>query len=169
MSNSALRGFLSILVLKTLGEGPKSGYTLMRFVHERIGIKPSPGSMYPLLENLSQKGLLKSSKQGKTNTYTLTQKGRNYLESLEEKRGECLCRITEAFRMLSTITGEDMQFPLTMVQNLQKGVLPFKEINPEWSGLREELFRRMQQGTLQKNAKEIRKILGTAKRKIRSL
>lgn len=169
MSNSSLRGFLNILVLKTLVKGPKSGYALMRFVHEKIGIKPSPGSMYPLLENLSQKGLLKSSKKGKTNTYALTQKGKTYIASIEEKRGECLCRITEAFRMLSTITGEDMQFPIAVVQSLQKGVLPFKEINPEWNSLREELFTRMQQNALQKNAKRIRAILGAAKREIHSL
>ena len=52
MASSMLRGFLRIVVLKALAESPKSGYALMKYIEERIGSKPSSGSMYPLLDKL---------------------------------------------------------------------------------------------------------------------
>ncbi len=81
MASSMLRGFLKIVVLKALADGPKSGYALMKFVEERVGSKPSSGSMYPLLEKLSKEGLI-SSKGTKKKEYNLTVEGKHTLHRL---------------------------------------------------------------------------------------
>ena len=60
MTSSMLRGFLKIVVLKALAESPKSGYSLMKFIEERVGSKPSSGSMYPLLDSLKTEGLVEA-------------------------------------------------------------------------------------------------------------
>jgi|SRR3989344_6545817 len=166
MTTSCLHGFLNIVVLKSLAEGPKSGYSLMRLVHERVGIKPSPGSMYPLLDQLKKEGLVQVKGVRRSKEYRLTLTGKKRIKSLDDKRNLCLDRIREGMKMLSAITGEDMTFPLTMIESLKKGMIPFKEINPEWNDLREELFRRMQQKTL-KNPK-IKAALLCAYRKIKA-
>ncbi|MBI4140237.1 PadR family transcriptional regulator [Candidatus Woesearchaeota archaeon] len=169
MASSMIRGFLNILVLKALGEEPKSGYNLMKFVEKRIGVKPSPGSIYPLLEQLESEGFIEIKKKGKAKEYKLTATGRKKLSAIEEKRCECLCNFTEGMKMLSALTGEDMSFPMAMVENMHKGIMPFKEINPEWDTLRNELFVQMQKGTLKQNSKKIRTVLAKTNKELKSL
>jgi len=167
MTSSMIRGFLKIVVLKALGKAPQSGYSLMKFVQEKVGVKPSPGSMYPLLENLQDEELVDVKGVGRRKEYRLTNQGRKQLSMIEEKREECLSKLVEGMKMMSALTGEDMSFPLAMVEKLRKGILPFKEINPEWDTLRNALFSMMKNNTLKKNSKRIRKALARANKEVR--
>ncbi len=169
MASSMLRGFLKIVVLKALADGPKSGYSLMKFVEERVGSKPSPGSMYPLLDNLRKEGLVNVKGVGRAKEYSLTVDGKHKLHAVEEKRNECLNNFLEGMKMLSAMTGEDMSFPMAMVESMRKGVFPFKEINPEWDNVRNELFMLMRQGKLNEKAPKVRKILSSAFKELKSL
>jgi len=162
-----LRGFLKIVVLKALGESPKSGYSLMKFIEERVGSKPSPGSMYPLLEGLKKEGLVDAKGVGRSTEYKLTIDGRHKLHLIEEKRNECLTNFLEGMKMLSALTGEDMSFPMAMVENMRKGVFPFKEINPEWDNVRNHVFMLMKQGKLKEKAPKVRKILARAYKELK--
>ena len=161
MNNTVLRGFLRILVLKALGEGPKSGYCLMKFVEERIGSKPSSGSIYPLLEMLKREHLVDAKGVGRSTEYIITNEGRKKLQLIEEKRNECLCNFLNGMKMLSALTGEDMSFPKTIIESMQKGEVPFKEI-PEWHKLRKILFTMFQNGELKSNVSRVRRILANA-------
>lgn len=164
MASSMLRGFLRIVVLKALAESPKSGYSLMKFVEERVGVKPSPGSMYPLLDNLKKEGLVAVKGVGRAKEYKLTISGRHNLHIVDEKRNECLSNFLEGMKMLSALTGENLSFPMAMVESMKKGVFPFKEINPEWDNVRNEVFMLMRQGKLKAKAPKVRRILaGTFK------
>lgn len=168
MPSSMIRGFLNILVLKALAESPKSGYLLMKFVEERVGVKPSPGSIYPLLEQMEKYKLIQIKKSGRAKEYKLTNEGNKKLSLIEQKRCECLCNFTEGMKVLSALTGEDMSYPLAMVQNMHKGMLPFKEINPEWDEFRNKLFLLMQKGELKQKAAKIRKILSRANKELKA-
>ena len=64
-----IRGHLKIFVLKLLNEESKSGYKLMDEIEEILGKRPSSGSMYPLLENLTSENFVVSKKEGKTKSY----------------------------------------------------------------------------------------------------
>jgi len=163
-----LRGFLKVVVLKALGEGPKSGYALMRHVQDRMGVRPSPGSVYPLLDQLKKERLVGVKGVGRAKEYRLTAEGVQRLTIIEEKRSECLCSLIEGMKMLSAITGEDMSFPIAMVERARRGELPFKEINPEWDRVRDALFLLMRQGRLQEKAHKIRKILAAAYKRLRA-
>lgn len=162
MSCSMLRGFLKIVVLKALAEGPKSGYALMKFVEERVGSKPSSGSMYPLLDNLAKEGLVEVKGTARSKEYKLTVAGKHNLELVEEKRNECLSSMIEGMKMVSALTGEDMHFPMAMVESIRKGEIPFKEINPEWDTLRNQMFGMWKSGELKKKSSKVRKVLASA-------
>jgi len=164
-----LRGFLKIVVLKALADGPKSGYSLMKFVMERVGSKPSPGSMYPLLDNLKKEGLVDVKGVGRAKEYKLTVEGKHKLHAIDEKRNECLSNFIEGMKMLSALTGEDMSFPMAMVESMRKGVFPFKEINPEWDNVRNEVFMLMRQGKLKEKAPRVRKILAAAFKELKAV
>lgn len=164
-----IRGFLNVLVLKELDGGPKSGYEMMKHIEERIGTKPSPGSIYPLLEELKKDRLVEFKGDGRSKSYNLTAEGKKRLKSMYGKREECLRSFIEGMKMLSAMTGEDMTFPMAMVDSMRKGVFPFKEINPEWDQMREMIFGMMKKNTLGKNSKQVRKIIGNALKEMKSL
>lgn len=164
-----IRGFLNILVLKELEESPKSGYEMMKHIEERIGTKPSPGSIYPLLEELKKDRLVEFKGDGRSKEYHLTAEGKKRLKQMDEKREECLHSFIEGMKMLSAMTGEDMTFPMAMVDSMRKGVFPFKEINPEWDQFRDALFVMMRKNALGKNSKQVRKIISNALREMKSL
>jgi len=169
MASSMLRGFLKVVVLKALVEGPKSGYALMKYVESKVGSKPSPGSMYPLLDNLTKEGLVEGRGVGRTKEYKLTIEGRHKLESVEEKRNECMCNMLEGMKMISALTGEDMSFPMAMVESVRKGEFPFKEVNPEWDNLRGQMFVMWKSGMLKQKAPKVRKILAAAYKGLKSV
>lgn len=63
----AQRGWLRPTVLKILGEGPMNGIEIMNSIQEmsRGWWRPSPGSVYPLLEALSTEGMIRKREDGK--------------------------------------------------------------------------------------------------------
>ena len=164
-----LRGFLKIVVLKALGESSKSGYSLMKYVEEKVGSKPSSGSMYPLLDALKADGLVEAKGVGRSTEYKLTITGKHKLETIEEKRNECLESMLEGMKMMSALTGEDMHFPMAMIESVRKGEMPFKEVNPEWDNLRNQMFVMWKSGQLKKNAPKVRKILSTTFKELKSV
>lgn len=166
---TCLRGFLPIVVLSALAESPKSGYTLMKHIHERVGVKPSSGSIYPLLDHLKTQGIITSKTRGRSTEYAITKTGKEQLAAIEQKRDERLTKIIESMKMLSTITGENMTFPIGMITALKSGTLPFKEINPEWEHVRKTLFTTLQNNTLAKNAPRVKSILRETHRKLKTL
>ncbi|PSN83212.1 hypothetical protein B9Q11_03210 [Candidatus Marsarchaeota G2 archaeon ECH_B_SAG-F08] len=71
---------LRFWVLYTLKHSPSTGAEIMDEV-ERMSFglwRPSPGSIYPLLEQLSKEGVIRKRDDGK---YELTEKGREEVES----------------------------------------------------------------------------------------
>ena len=61
------RGLLRFLVLKFLSEKPMSGAEIVNKIEHETGgkWKPSPGSIYPLLAGLQERGFTQESSQSK--------------------------------------------------------------------------------------------------------
>ena len=134
-----------------------------------MGSKPSPGSMYPLLDNLTKEDLIDGKGVGRTKEYKLTVEGRHKLEAIEEKRNECMNNMLEGMKMLSALTDEDMSFPMAMIESVRKGVLPFKEVNPEWDNLRNQMFVMWKTGVLKIKSAKVRKILSSAYKELKAV
>ncbi|MBO0804335.1 MAG: helix-turn-helix transcriptional regulator [Nocardiopsaceae bacterium] len=75
------RGDVRAAVLDLLAEGqPWNGYQIIQAVAERThGVwRPSAGSVYPVLQQLEDEGLIRPRGEGRRRMYTLTDEGRAY-------------------------------------------------------------------------------------------
>ena len=71
-----MRGFLSFQILWLLSKKDMCGEGLAVEIEKRRGDKPKPGTLYPALKDLSDKGLIEGKKSGKEVTYALTKEGK---------------------------------------------------------------------------------------------
>jgi DNA-binding PadR family transcriptional regulator len=82
----ARRGDIRTAALLLLNEEPRNGYQIMQEVQERSdGVwRPSPGSVYPALQQLEDEGLIRSQESDGRKLFQLTDAGRDYVT----ERGE---------------------------------------------------------------------------------
>jgi DNA-binding PadR family transcriptional regulator len=70
------RGGITYLVLGTLLEQPRHGYDIMEQFERRRGFRPSPGSIYPVLQMLEEGGYIVGSDVDGKRVFTVTDAGR---------------------------------------------------------------------------------------------
>ncbi|HUA95752.1 MAG TPA: PadR family transcriptional regulator [Acidimicrobiales bacterium] len=81
------RGDIRRGVLSALQDGPAHGYEIMRRLEERSGgiWRPSPGSVYPLLQMLEDEGLVRAEARDGTRVFELTDAGRAEAEAAQQE------------------------------------------------------------------------------------
>lgn len=79
----ARRGDVRAAVLALLDEESRNGYQLITEIEQRSGgvWKPSPGSVYPVLAQLEDEGLVEPSREGGCKAFVLTDAGRDEVAS----------------------------------------------------------------------------------------
>jgi len=82
----ARRGDVRTAALLLLDEGPRNGYQIMQDIEERSGgvWRPSPGSVYPALQQLEDEGLVRATEADGRKQFELTDAGKAYVA----ERGE---------------------------------------------------------------------------------
>ncbi len=72
------RGDVRLAILGLLAEGPQNGYAVIKTIAERTdgAWKPSPGSVYPTLQQLVDEDLVVSTGDGRKTLFELTDAGR---------------------------------------------------------------------------------------------
>ncbi|MUN36230.1 PadR family transcriptional regulator [Actinomadura litoris] len=86
----APKGNVRAAILALLAEEPRNGYQIIQEINERSGEawKPSPGAVYPALQQLADEGLITAEEGGGRRTYRLTAEGGAYVaehaDELEE-------------------------------------------------------------------------------------
>ena len=94
-----MKGFLSFLTLWLLSKKKMTGAEITQELEKRRGHRPSPGTIYPVLKNLTEKKLLSVDGNKK---YSLTKKGEEELNmsldtffdtfcDVDEMRSHCHC------------------------------------------------------------------------------
>lgn len=73
-----MKGYLAYLILWILGKNSMNGAEIGRELEKRRGTKPSPGTIYPALKELRNKGLIDIDDN---KNYSLTPKGEKELKS----------------------------------------------------------------------------------------
>jgi DNA-binding PadR family transcriptional regulator len=83
------RGDVRAAILVLLDEEPRNGYGIMQEIEERSAgaWRPSPGSVYPVLSQLEDEGLVAPDESGERKVITLTDDGRAYVEERREALG----------------------------------------------------------------------------------
>ena len=87
-----MKGFLTFLILWILSKKTMTGAEITQELERRKGHKPSPGTIYPVLKNLTERELLKVDKSKK---YSLTKKGKEELEMNLNTFFDTFCDIDE--------------------------------------------------------------------------
>ncbi|HEX6446995.1 MAG TPA: PadR family transcriptional regulator [Streptosporangiales bacterium] len=82
----ARRGDVRAGVLALLAERPMNGYQIIQELKERSGgyWRPSPGSVYPALQQLEDEGLVRTVEVDGRKAYELTDEGRAHVDSRPE-------------------------------------------------------------------------------------
>ena len=78
------RGDVKAAALSLLAEEPRNGYQIIQEIAERSGgiWQPSPGSVYPALQQLEDEGLIQAeTPEGGRRQFALTSEGREYVDS----------------------------------------------------------------------------------------
>lgn len=72
------RGDVRMALLMLLAEEPRNGYQLMQVIEERSdgSWRPSPGSVYPVLSQLEDEGLVRATERDGAKLFELTDAGR---------------------------------------------------------------------------------------------
>jgi DNA-binding PadR family transcriptional regulator len=80
------KGDVRAAALALLAEGPRNGYQIIQEITERShGIwRPSPGSVYPALQQLEDERLVTAEEHGGRRTYRLTDEGRAHVAERHE-------------------------------------------------------------------------------------
>jgi DNA-binding PadR family transcriptional regulator len=104
--HKARRGDVRTAVLLLLNEGPRNGYQIMQEIEERSdGMwRPSPGSVYPVLQQLEDEGLIRSTETDGRKGFDLTDAGRDYVAERgsdatppwDEMKGDYSAEVKEA-------------------------------------------------------------------------
>lgn len=72
MKGCEMKGFLSFLLLWMISRSPVTGAEITSELEKRKGTKPSPGTIYPALKDLANRGMIIADKKKK---YSITSKG----------------------------------------------------------------------------------------------
>ncbi|WP_066364344.1 PadR family transcriptional regulator [Herbidospora mongoliensis] len=83
----AKRGDVRAAILALLSEEPRNGYQIIQEIAERSqgGWKPSPGAVYPALQQLTDEGLVRAEENDGRKTFTLTDAGRAYIAEHQDE------------------------------------------------------------------------------------
>jgi len=103
-----VKTFLDIIILGFLYEQPNHGYQIIADIHTSFGVLLSPGTVYPQLDELTEKGLLTIDKIQRKKIYSLSREGRKYALEIVDAYDKNLRRI---IRLLRTKLGERREKP----------------------------------------------------------
>ncbi len=92
------RGDVRAAILDMLKDEPMNGYQLISQIAERSGgaWKPSPGSVYPTIQQLEDEGLVEADDERGRRTLRLTEDGKRYVEEHADELAETWAPFGEA-------------------------------------------------------------------------
>jgi DNA-binding PadR family transcriptional regulator len=112
------RGNVRAATLLLLGEQPRNGYQIMQEITERSkGVwRPSPGSVYPALQQLEDEGMVRSQETEGQRLYTLTEAGKAYTDGHRAELGS-------PWEDVSGAVGDDVHELLSLMRQTHGAVI----------------------------------------------
>ncbi len=164
-----MQGNLRMIILKALESTPCSGYDLMDRIAKQLGKKPSPGSMYPLLESLHKQGRIRKKVEGRKNVFSLTQQGRSEVKKLSKMKEELFRNMEKNVRMWGMLCGEDVSAQMQALHKMRTDEYPFGEIKDSSNDLKKAILSLYLKKQISRNARKINEILERATAELRKL
>ena len=124
-------GALRLLVLGLIAEAPRHGYDIIRDLTDRFegAYRPSPGSIYPILQVLAEAGLVTSEAHGRQRLFAVTDEGRAYLDAQRADLDAINAQLEEASRpMGESAIGEALRdLRGALFEKLRRGALSHEQ------------------------------------------
>jgi DNA-binding PadR family transcriptional regulator len=120
----ARRGDIRAGILALLAESPRNGYQIMQELEQRSrGMwRPSPGSVYPALQQLEDEGLVKAKEVGTGRVFELTEPGQQYVaEHRKETEAPWDWATTEGEEGAHDLIGQLRKIAIPLTQNISAG------------------------------------------------
>ena len=94
------KGLLKFFILKMLEREDMHSYAMMMRIEEVSGWKPSNGSMHPALMKLCRTGMIKVKPVEMRKVFSITKKGKDMIQQLDENFDDGLNAIRDIFKNL---------------------------------------------------------------------
>ncbi len=128
--NGRKKGFISLYILYSLKQKPKSGYEILAEIKGKCGGKwvPSKGTIYPLLNQLEKQGLIrvKTIEKRSKNIFEITSKGKQTLSMLKRSRKELKENFMRFRKLFFDILGEDKSDIFDLLFEIKENLLRVK-------------------------------------------
>ncbi|MFC1648220.1 PadR family transcriptional regulator [Nanoarchaeota archaeon] len=162
-------GNLRLMVKKVLSEKPSSGYEIVKMIEEKTGWKPSFGSVYPLLDDMTNQGLIDHVREGRRKVYHLTEEGLEKMDCMSDHSKGMYQAMQEHIKVMGEVTNQDVSDILQMIDRFHSGENPFKDVQPELFEFRNTIFNMCFDGRAEKNSKNIKKLLKGVNKKLQGM
>jgi len=100
---------LDTIILALLQKKPMCGTEIVETLHLEFNVLLSPGTIYPLLHSLQEKGLLTSKKHGKAKTYAPAEDAKLKIRSLVDEHIQARKLLNHYLQQETTIKGRQMK------------------------------------------------------------
>ncbi|MDA4118768.1 MAG: PadR family transcriptional regulator [Thaumarchaeota archaeon] len=80
-----VNSLLEYLILNYVEKGKLCGYDIITVLHERFHTLLSPGQVYPVIDHMTEQGLIRKEKQGKAVLLEATYLGQSLLKAWREE------------------------------------------------------------------------------------
>ena len=159
----AINGALKFLVLKVVSEKKNNGAGILNTIEKRIGWKVSPGSFYPLMQELVNLKFVKFGKESTVKYYSIAPKGKLFLKQIDKKKRDISKKVEEGMKFLKEFEGE--KFINKMNCNLDQNMVKFILLEEEIFSFNEAL----NQTNIKEHRKKVQRIFNKATKDLRKL
>jgi DNA-binding PadR family transcriptional regulator len=100
-------------ILALLAEQPRNGYQIMQELEQRSNgmWRPSPGSVYPALQQLEDEGLVRVQESGGGRVFMLTEQGQAYVKEHREE-------VEAPWETMNNAAGEGMLDTMNLMRSI---------------------------------------------------
>ncbi len=150
-------------------ESEKTGYDLIKIIEKELKWKPSPGSIYPILNELRKGNYIKVHEAGRKKLYLITKKGIQELNKMKSQISGHVEKLSKHMSIFESLFG--MKFGLGKVVpfilgELKKGRIPFGQLGKDMMKFR-ILF--LKKAMDEKKHKKMHKVVKDAHKKLEKI
>ena len=120
-------GALRLVVLGLIAEEPRHGYEIIKLMKDRFqgSYSPSPGSIYPILAQLAEAGMVEAQTIGARKLFALTDEGRAYLAAQRPQLEAIRAQLEQTAAPIgrSDLGATIVEFRRTLFSRMRRGEL----------------------------------------------
>lgn len=158
-----MRGYLKWMVLRILSSREMSGYDLMKELGIGLGSKPSPGSMYPLLDGMIKDGLATVKVEGRRKVYKITSKGKSEFKDMVKQKEQICSNMSSVMNEIFPDESQE-QF----MKSFHDEIMQMHRL-PDMINMNKSIIALIKDGRFDKNKSSLSQIFREATKKVESL